>query len=1030
MRGARLLRPWAGACPPAAEALLAGAGTSSVVVGRPDVRALATAARTSVQTNRIPAAAAASAAGSGGVSDKQRVGPNADPAKFSQHVAFNTKIFNPKKMKPILLTAMKLPGAENENLRAFLERAREDVEREGKPWERIGPGDAIESIVTCRRLDTRFGIPESKALAATLVSTLGAEILELPLDSVVKVAQQMLRHRLRDPTLWEAVADASKAAPEIDPATLVELLDTWRRSLSLVRKEADSVFLRLCVQATTACKAMTQKQLVSTVGSISRLGNHIPPSNQQSALQLLLDQWLYLLQASSPSGGAPASHYISLAVSLTNISQALHVRTAAFVDAYAAWAQQSLVARGDVGDDQSEASRPTPSPSPEEWVLILWTLKELTPLGLGPHAIIVSAVLPLVLADEVGLRKYTLLRLLQTSEVILAARLIAESAEQRLIPLVASCLADEIAAGTCSADMLARIVALWDQVGELFWADNPQLTVEVVDRARRLLEDAEEDPSSLHRMLGTLIESSFASTDAFAQARAALSDVVAAHPGASSPGFATLLQLLAERAPAPERDEQQAQRPSDAAASTASGGGGDTGLGQQEETAAAFRALSPVDAARKIPALCARAAPAGEVDAAAERALAGIGSFSAAEAFAILGDMLRGTAVRRRLVRQPVLLELVEQLADVLVASAGELPALQLTTALEWFAVTGLPYHLLFEATLVAALEKHRSQALSWRQVVGTLEAFAQVRLRIPELEHLYAHLRQPHELARLPAMALIRFFSASARLDLLDEDGVDARELLDRVLAETTPQRPLPLDSSVLMVQSLFFAQVVLADRQFRHLFGWVALTRLRQLTPQQLAALRQYSLFLLSNPDAQMRGVMLRLPIEIQRFISGILGHRAPAWVPPTSDTTRSFRSEVAGIQWAGSPAAARPTASAEAAVRTGDRDTAVAAVPLGPAGVLDLQVGGRCWFLDGPEAFFRPFTAVLRHTPQERARAVLMGRLLGDDDSRRCVADFFPPAAAWPRLDGPHRINWLQWGRTAQTQRAGLFFDENRR
>merc|ERR1712048_571441 len=233
----------------------------------------------------------------------------------------------------------------------------------------------------------------------------------------------------------------------------------------------------------------------------------------------------------------------------------------------------------------------------------------------------------------------------------------------------------------------------------------------------------------------------------------------------------------------------------------------------------------------------------------------------------------------------------------------------------------------------VAVVERNVEHGLSWGQMVGVLEAFASVRLKISELERLYSYLRRPQTLARLPTMALIRFLSAASRLELVDESLLDAREIVERVLAETTPQRPLPLESSVVLVQSLWLSGAILPDRQLRHLFAWVAGTRVQQLTPQQLTVLRQYALFLLAQPDIHVRGSLLRLPIEVQRFVSGILRHRAPPWTPPTSDTTRRFRGEVANFV----------SDFSEGKDATFTDSPAVLA--LGPAGSADLRVGNHC-------------------------------------------------------------------------------------
>jgi len=234
------------------------------------------------------------------------------------------------------------------------------------------------------------------------------------------------------------------------------------------------------------------------------------------------------------------------------------------------------------------------------------------------------------------------------------------------------------------------------------------------------------------------------------------------------------------------------------------------------------------------------------------------------------------------------------------------------------------------------------------------------------------------------------------------------------------TPLRPLPVDNSVMLIQSLLLSGTVLPDKQLRHLLAWVAGSRLQQLTPQQLAVLRQYTLFLLAQPDVQARGSILRLPVEVQRFVSGILRHRAPAWIPATSDTTRRFRAEV--IQHLA--AIEGGTSTSQAGVSAGT----CATLSLGPAGIVDLHKENGCtWLLDGPEAFFRPFAMAsggLRYTPQERRRAWLLNRLLSDDDTRQCVSDFYPNATSWPKLSGPRRLSWLEWGREPLATRNSLF------
>jgi len=388
-----------------------------------------------------------------------------------------------------------------------------------------------------------------------------------------------------------------------------------------------------------------------------------------------------------------------------------------------------------------------------------------------------------------------------------------------------------------------------------------------------------------------------------------------------------------------------------------------------------------------------------EVAAAAEALLLGIDRVGAAEVVVLLEGFLERC---ERLDQVPVLVDVVERMADIIVANAPQLLTTQLITALMALAEAGIPYYLLFEVVLQTVLERRHSQGLSWSQAVWVLESFARVRLRIDDLQELHSHLLQPHELARMPTMALIRFFNASARLDLMDGSTLEVNQLMDRILAETTPLKPLPLNSSVLLVQCLLFSGVTLPDRQLRHLLAWMAGTKLQELSIQQLTVLRQYTLFVLAQPDEGARQSLLRLPVEIQRFLASVLNHRAPAWAQTPSDTTRQFRD------------AAYDALSDS----SNPGDSTVAPPPvLGPAGAVDMQVGEQCWLLDGPEAFYRPFVGVTspRYTPQEIRRRWLLERLLTSEVARQAVADFYKPATAFPTATKLQRLSWVEWART---------------
>jgi len=864
---------------------------------------------------------------------------------------------------------------------------------------------AIAVVVGARRLE----IPEGVSLAAALLSALAGEAAQLPPALLADLAQELVRVRIGDRNLWRALANATIAAEDIDAAALVALLDAFRRSIG-VGPRIDAVFVDLARRAGEGAPELGSKQLVGALGSLSRLGNHVPAADQRKAIQLLLDQWLSCQEEGF--SGTPAKEIISLSVSLTNVSETLGVRTSAFLNKMAAWGNKVATASNTVL-------------GVGELIVLLWTLKELTPLGLGPYKDFVALGLARI-QEQWHSESYGLLRLVQASEVVLAARHALGDVDNTLVGLVADTMAGAIL-GACSLDMLVRIVALWDQAGEPFWAAAPALADAVLSKAVDHLRDESLSVAALHSMIDTLGASTFSRTKAFADGKSMLRDAAAQRRDVAESGLVAAADNLTSVASSGTAVATSAQANSSAMRTNASlntaprppsdswtAPAGDVAAQRDTLPAREPIPLTPSSLAERLGTLCQRgASDVSEIKAVAEALLISLDTLAASEVLPALEQVL--SCPRRRLTQLPLLLDIAERLGDLVVAHANDLPTLQLMAALNRFASVGLPYHLLFETVLMEVIERQHTQGVSWSQVIGVLEAFAAVRLRIPELAALYAHLRRPEEIARLPTMALVRFFSAAARLDLISESRWDVSEIVDRILAETTPFRPLPLENSVVLVQGLLLSGTVLLDRQLRHLLAWVSGTRTQQLTPQQLAILRQYSFFVLAQPNAQDRSSLLRLPIEVQRFISGLLCHRASAWKPGISDTTKAFRQEVADSlrncateQLGGAPAF------------VGD------AVCLGPAGVADLRVGEQCWLLDGPESYFRPFAAVarLRHTPQERRRAWLLQRLLADPDARGCVADFFPAAASWPTLSTLRRLSWLEWGQARPSERLALF------
>eukprot|EP00931_Biecheleriopsis_adriatica_P048775 TRINITY_DN28186_c0_g1_i1.p1 TRINITY_DN28186_c0_g1~~TRINITY_DN28186_c0_g1_i1.p1 ORF type:complete len:1021 (-),score=191.67 TRINITY_DN28186_c0_g1_i1:61-3081(-) len=912
----------------------------------------------------------------------------------------NTQLFNPRKLPSILVPAARLSKEECEDkrLREFLERARKFLDGQGQVLRTLGPSGAAASVQAARRLE----LPEARNFALALLSSMTSQVRELSPIVLADLAQELLKYRVTDKLLWQAVADSVMDRSDLGPAQLVSLLDSLRRSLAFGFRPNRALEM-LCEASADRREEFSGKQLVGVIGSVSRLGNHLSTSAQYKALQLMLDRWL--ASQAALLEGTQSSQIVSLAVSLTNVSSFLNVRTDNFVAAAAGWALHTAAPVGGVL-------------TAEELIVLLWALKELTSLGLAPHKELLAIAVPRLQA-EAKPEGWSLLRLVQSFEVLLASRHALVQSRMGDVPDVTDDCAEDlqtlesmisVALGAslndASSAMVARVLALWEQAGMDFWSRCPSIAEALVQRTLELASDASVPAAQLHPLLDTISASSLSRLPVFRDAgRAALCAVTASRHDAEDPAMAAALRAL---------EKEHTSEPWSAATTEAAAMQDGAIPLQASADAKSQPVLSPMGLAERLGQQCKQGADTAEVTATSEALLAVLTNMAPDEIVPALGHVLAGG--RRRLARDPAVLEVVERIGDQVAAHTNDLSTLQLVSALEWFASVGLPYHLLFESVLLELLDRQRAQSVSWGQAIGVLESFAAVRLRIPELEVLYSYLRRPQELARLPTMALVRFLSAAARLELTDEAGLDSREMVDRILAETTPQRPLPLEESVIIVQSLLLSGTVPPDKQLRHLLTWIAGARVPQLLPQQLAVLRQYSFFLLAQEDINVRGSLLRMPVEMQNFISEMLRHRSASFTPGSSDTTRRFRDEVSELVLSHRSATSCTTAAL--------------GVSLGPAGNAELLVDGNFWLLDGPEAFFRPFASQLRYTPQEKRRAWLLQRLLGDDDVRRCVIDFYPNALDWPKIEGPRRLHWLQWGRAASSTRLELLGFQERR
>eukprot|EP00439_Symbiodinium_sp_Y106_P014468 s3679_g2.t1 len=271
-----------------------------------------------------------------------------------------------------------------------------------------------------------------------------------------------------------------------------------------------------------------------------------------------------------------------------------------------------------------------------------------------------------------------------------------------------------------------------------------------------------------------------------------------------------------------------------------------------------------------------------EVAVASEALLSILETLSPDDLLLCLNSVLR--AGRRRVAKQPALLEVVERIGD------------QVAVSVAAFSLGSGGWHtrvMLRSGTVAAGIVA----------ILPTASAAA-------------------GELARMPTMGLIRFLSAATDLELTDKAGTDVRELLNRtvILAETLPERPLPLEETALILQSLQNSGTVPPEKQLRHLLSWVAHTRPSQFTQMQLTVLRQFILFVLTQAEDIRRASLHRMPVEMQTFISEILCNRMENARGGIAEATRHLRSQVTEL--------------------VVDDPDSVVGIHLGPAGYLDLK------------------------------------------------------------------------------------------
>lgn len=909
---------------------------------------------------------------------------DARPKGVWEMIESNMEVFNVKKMPSMLVPIAAMSKAEQADQRVvrLLQRAMKYLEGGGEIVPVVGAKAAAAVVKATHQLGTK----EAKRLHLAWLGAMSAQVTDLSVPVVAELAQELLRYRVSDRELWRALVETTlRRSDEMGPAEIVYLMDAFRRSMAFGTDVGRAV-QALCQRTLDCCQDFLPRQCVGVLGSLCRLSGNVDLSLQYQVLHHLLDKWL---ACQAPSWETtPSNQVISLAVSLTGVESHFNPRIDNFLLGASSWAQQHGAVVGG-------------ALSAEDLVVLLWALKTLTPVGLSRYPELVSMGL-LRIRAEAEYKDFSVTRLYQALELLLASKhALADSSsattsEELLKSLeapVVAALAGRMA--EAHESIVAKVLTIGEQGGSDFWQRCSLLTEAVLQRAVKLAADEDVSPGNLQPMLDTLATSKIASASAFRGGCDALSAAVNGRRDASHPVLASVLQVLeamAKSSTVPPSIEET-QKP------------------KKAEGFDSERPLSPLELAERLGRLGkmakSKTANLAELSMVAERFVSAVESLRKDQLLPALQHVLEaGTRINR----EPLLLEAVERLGDQVAMHVKDLSNLQLISALDLFADLGLPYHLLFESVLVELLE--RRQALSWQQAILLLEAFAVVRIRIPELAKIYQRQRRQQELARLPTMGMVRFLSSATRLGLVDEVGTDVREMICRILAETSPHRPLPVDDVVSIIASLLASGIVLPDMQLRHILSWIADLRPGQLAERDLATLRQYSFFLLAQVEGSARFTLQRMPVEMQTQISELLCHKAPAWSRPVTQPTRLLREEVSELLLAEDPMVPMESST-------------VPTVSLGPAGQADAEVHGTVLLLDGPEAFFRPFRGPkeLQYTPQEKQRAWLMQRLLSSDAVRHSVADFYPAALDWPKKRGPRRINWQEWGQAGPSERRRL-------
>ncbi|CAJ1420589.1 unnamed protein product [Effrenium voratum] len=246
---------------------------------------------------------------------------------------------------------------------------------------------------------------QARRFVLAFTGVMAAQVPKLEPPVLAELSQELQRFQVGDQQLWEAlVQDTARRPQELKPLDIVYLLDAFRRALSFGVRPAPALEAT-CQRIMECYQDFNSKQCTGALGSVCRLSGHIDSSQQYKVMHLLLGQWL----ASQPAKWetTPSNQVISVAVSLSGLG-VLSDRTETFLAAASSWALRWGAPEGG-------------ALSAEDLVVLLWSLKEMTPLGLARYRELVQLSLVRIRAAATY-EDWTLVRQGQALEVLLSAK--------------------------------------------------------------------------------------------------------------------------------------------------------------------------------------------------------------------------------------------------------------------------------------------------------------------------------------------------------------------------------------------------------------------------------------------------------------------------------------------------------------------------------------------------------------------------------------------------------------------------------